>query len=702
MPQNEVPIPRRDLDILEAYRRRTAESVRSFAASFDETLECLAGGDSRLLDLIGQSIGRAVEKEISRTEDHYGYYLDLFKYPLARWEHICDWLRASLANRSPWLFNLDSDGIPKKLAKIGSLAALEREIEKQMARTNMRLGSGTRLPEGEEKVEMAFDDGWTIVRLLTPAALDTESVAMQHCVGHGGYDERLLRGEYRYLSLRDPANKPHVTFELKPDGDSGTLFMVQMQGKQNSRPLRKYTVRVVEYLERNSVSAQGYGLISDIHGKVHFLDSLPETLELDRDITFRRVNVGPDFRMPRVVRARNIIFLGPFDQMPQEVVANGNLSLEGDQHLPTSFRLKGTLTIINNRVVKALPENLEVENLSLVRTPTLSLPRGLVVNGKLSLVGSQMAITRLPVDARFRAIDISGLSIEDFDTDGFLPERQGIDAGRVLVAKGSALRRINGERRFFWLDIGGTRIDHLPEDLAVSDVLDITGTDIAHIPAGAVPKVMLIAGKCRRLVLPQELDCEMVDLTEASVRLPENMKCVGDLILRGATFIALSTAGQASYGGLDSTSACALPKTIQAASLDIRDTRLRRLPSGLNVDSIVASEGEMVIEPGASFHSLRVQSVGDSYQAIRELTYAEAFAESDRTGMIMTSPPKSSGRGTPADQITLLLNDCLSHYDETETYAELLKRRMARGCSEDAINVGRSVSLTPMEYALAC
>ncbi len=88
-----------------------------------------------------------------------------------------------------------------------------------------------------------FGDGWTIRTVKTPNDLKVEGTIMQHCVA--SYAGVVEQGRSRIFSLRDPNNMPHVTIELKGD----TNEVVQVQGKQDKKPIEKYRERVGEWLQ---------------------------------------------------------------------------------------------------------------------------------------------------------------------------------------------------------------------------------------------------------------------------------------------------------------------------------------------------------------------------------------------------------------------------------------------------------------------
>ena len=92
---------------------------------------------------------------------------------------------------------------------------------------------------GDAELEQQFGDGYRIVRLKTPRALEIEGTRMGHCVG--AYDDDLRRGTV-ILSLRDPQNRPHCTMELIGQK------VFQVKGKQNRPPVAKYRPYIRQFV----------------------------------------------------------------------------------------------------------------------------------------------------------------------------------------------------------------------------------------------------------------------------------------------------------------------------------------------------------------------------------------------------------------------------------------------------------------------
>ncbi|MCS4089685.1 PcfJ domain-containing protein [Rhizobium sp. BK176] len=165
--------------------------------------------------------------------------------------HICDWLTVAHQRNEPWLSRLNENGIPFKLAKFGTVEQIVDEANKAMAK---RRGDGATRKSHAGGTESVYDagDGWSIVRLLTPEALDIEGHEMGHCVGQGAYDYGLSKNTVGIYSLRDPYGKSHVTLEIK----HSMAELRQIKGKQNKPPKAEYMRRLLGWPDLKDLSVQ--------------------------------------------------------------------------------------------------------------------------------------------------------------------------------------------------------------------------------------------------------------------------------------------------------------------------------------------------------------------------------------------------------------------------------------------------------------
>jgi hypothetical protein len=79
-------------------------------------------------------------------------------------------------------------------------------------------------------------------KLLTPFDLKDEGDMMGNCIG--GYGEKVKNGKSIIISLRDEKNMPHVDIEI----DARTGESLQVRGKQNEDPIKKYKSLIIEYV----------------------------------------------------------------------------------------------------------------------------------------------------------------------------------------------------------------------------------------------------------------------------------------------------------------------------------------------------------------------------------------------------------------------------------------------------------------------
>jgi hypothetical protein len=136
-------------------------------------------------------------------------------------DHIVDWLNG-LAPADPLIVRIDRVSVPQAI-----------EHADQWTRRLAR--AADRRPDaGEAGVERILQfEALSWVKVVSPQALDREGKLMQHCVG--SYASAVANGRTTIYSLRDDKNDPHVTVEIKADGN-----VSQVKGKQNRPPVERY------------------------------------------------------------------------------------------------------------------------------------------------------------------------------------------------------------------------------------------------------------------------------------------------------------------------------------------------------------------------------------------------------------------------------------------------------------------------------
>lgn len=572
---------------------RDLEMAEQEIASF---VRRLSRGDDALATLLDHAIGRVLRRAVRATSGPVAYsqssfHATLFEEP--RCAHIRDWLAAAVLNGDTWLENVDSLGRPKKIMKCGSIDALHAEADKRMLREAMKARKVLK-DEGEEAVEFSLADGWTVVRMLTPQALDRESSIMQHCIGNGGYDKMLGKDDIKLLSLRDPNGKPHITLEVVGKD------IVQLQGKQNSFPKRDYLDAIAPFLAsaKLSVKMPWASIFSDINGTIYSEENFPETLEVFGDFIVDSTHMYRD--LPKSIKAGGSITLKGvhFESFPERLEAGRNISINDvfKKDFPKEVLAGGSMNFRNSGFT-ALADGMVVhESLVLAEMKQLkSLPKGLMVRGYLDI--SESAVTSIPPCARFGSANISSTGIETFDTAGFLPESETDGVHRELIATRSALKSIEGNPWFEVLDLYSSRLSILPENLRVDTKLEISRTSIRSIPPGGVPRDIFMADACTIDSVPDRMDCASVSFWNSKVKLPEKFSCTGTLNLCGAIIRKMPRHLEATHVNLRYVQIETIPERIVAETIDITKSGLDALPP--------RSAGGFGLKHGVSFESIR-------------------------------------------------------------------------------------------------
>jgi hypothetical protein len=397
---------------------------------------------------------------------------------LRKIEHVVDWIVASVINRAAWLEKVDTAGRPVKLTKIGSLDRAVFEADKAMAAMARRMPK-LQIGTGEETY-FDFEGGWRLVRMTTPEALDAESSSMQHCVGNGAYDQRLSEGTRIYLSLRDPGGKPHATLEI----DTETNRLLQIQGKQNRPPERRYMDILMPYV----METPGFedhlhemGLLKDRSGRIHGLGTLPDDLDhvgtLILDMTKTWVRMPAD----RLVVEGNLSIVaaapGATVVLPRSIRVSGTLQLSGD----FEFRDDTDLDIVHGffrhgRIVN-LPAGLAMHTLSMTDIDMVELPEGISL-GRLVVWGGTLA--SLPEGLGLNTLFLSGSKIPSLPC--------GLDLIVLHLDDCRLLTHVPDDLRTSTCKILNCELQSFPLDMEWFDLLTASRIDesrlLAHIPSG--------------------------------------------------------------------------------------------------------------------------------------------------------------------------------------------------------------------------
>ena len=352
-----------------------------------------ADGNDEVARLMTLSVGRVLKNVAARGDQWPSYYRP------TEVSHIADWLRAALVNNEAWLTHMDAKDRPRKLMKFAAIAQITQEADKAMMKANQKL-LGIRLVEGDEEIVAELESGYFVVRLLTPAALDRESANMQHCIGNGGYDEKLDGSKFQYLSLRDPSGKPHATVELEKSFDD--FWVKQLQGKQNAAPLPKYLVELISYFEQARIwhefahqRLSEHDVVMSASGELFSIYDLPDTFESKglMYLTEKQITKLPS---NLIVNGRLFIDSTPLTHLEGKIHVKGDLIANDSnlQKLSGDVKIDGTLNL-SGSAIEVIPDDLEVFDFWVSHCGNFKkLPANLKVRSMCSLTGS--AITEIP------------------------------------------------------------------------------------------------------------------------------------------------------------------------------------------------------------------------------------------------------------------------------------------------------------------
>jgi cytoskeletal protein CcmA (bactofilin family) len=359
-----------------------------------ETIGRLADDDDvKKLAVIG--IGRV----LFRHHKNNGNWGDVFDAYLTEIRHVIDWLVSSVHDKDEWLLRKDAKERPLKLMKMHSIPQLVAEADKAFAKKTQKVRAVSVLPD-DERLHMRLDDGYTVVRMLTPEALDRETFVMQHCIGHGSYDRYLQDENHGLYSLRDPFNHPHATIEV----NGRTKSLLQLRGKQNEMPISKYLKLLAPFIASEGLisgETARVGFVIGTGGIVYHTSEIPDGAEFDGTVSFLGSSENPnDIRLPTGIMIDGDLVLEDGFQGLLSMAA----TVKGDVHargmilpdLSRDFHFEGGLHL-EGSWVGVLPDGLHIRgDLVLKHCQKVVLPRGLLIDGDLDLTSANVA--ELPSD----------------------------------------------------------------------------------------------------------------------------------------------------------------------------------------------------------------------------------------------------------------------------------------------------------------
>jgi hypothetical protein len=521
--------------------------------------------DETVAKLLGFSVGRLLLREglhwRHRAETHR---LDVM--------HVSDWLRTAVAENANWLARVDEHDRPKKLMKFGTFREMRAEADKAMRIAIQKQGRVNIDPD-HERLHMELSDGYAMVEMLTPEALDRESSIMQHCIGNGGYDHDIIGDMFLLLSLRDPFGRPHATLRINCE----MATVVEFQGKQNEPPADRYMVYMKEFLLTSKLGLgrggeHRLGMIQDVLGEWHDIQNLPDNLETRGSLT---LTDAPVFRMP----SRLIVngdFAAPrwMDRHPDVFHVSGRYMSGNIPPIDRDFKV-GSMTISDGQNHKGkLPERLDVGELTVEADGSRIFPERFEVTGKLNIMvtDTRQVPASLKVGGELR-LSKSTIKVWKGDVDcGDLDA----SVAQKLVFEGKV--RVRGNLFVRYDDVTFKQPLRVSGDADFSD--NCKGRAIDELPAR-----MFVGGD---LVLQ---NCEIG-------RMPRHLEVGKDLVLTDATFDSLEGVKRVTGGlRIDGTEARKLPTGLKkVGGLWAAMSKLESLPDGFTTKSNLVVIGTPMTE----------------------------------------------------------------------------------------------------------
>lgn len=457
--------------------------------------------------------------------------------------HITDWLSAAVINNASWLQNTDEHGRPKKLLKFSNFAQVLQEANKAML-IEAHKSASIRLNEGDEALVAQLEEGFYVVRLQTPEALDKESGQMQHCIGHGAYDRDLAEGRSAFLSLRDQFGKAHATLEVNKE----SRRIIQLQGKQNAFPNARYIRLLLPFMKDMRLQT------SDIE--------FSGSMIIDNDYV-----------------------LHDLFHLPDHSVIKGDVNIEGvaGVKFPENLHIIGSLDIVECFDVQ-MPKNLVVtENIEIRFTDRISAADSIVAGGKLDArdcTGWPHVASKLEVDDLF---------MKDCDVIS-LPEEFSVK--KDVIIQGCPIPSIGNLKRFEGnLCLVKTNVTELPTGLYVGKTLDISDSMINRLPEGLSGCDSITLTRSAVTELPDNLTLINLDISHTVIeQLPQGLEVLNCLIANDTIFKRWPASTKVgTYLGLARSKVAELPDGMTLDGfLDISNSQLKRLPSNLTVKSLIA------------------------------------------------------------------------------------------------------------------
>jgi hypothetical protein len=286
---------------------------------------------------------------------------------------VSSWIEDAVNNRDTWLRRRDVDGYPKLLRRVYSLDALVGLAEKTRYRENnrrSRLSSDT----GNFLTIAQYPHNMSLVRLLSPIAVDFEGGRIGHPVALSAYDQKLVQG-HQFFSLRNANDEPVVIMATH----NGRF---KAWGREGRSAPQEHLVVLGPFAASNqfktSIPAEAFGYIKDDKGKWHPFSDLPNGLVVPENLFLGGTAIevlSGDMTIKGLLDAGNsnlrhlsdglsvdgfMCISGSYvTKLPRRLVVRGNLLISGlgIEELPDDINISGVIHIRGTKI-KTLPDTM--------------------------------------------------------------------------------------------------------------------------------------------------------------------------------------------------------------------------------------------------------------------------------------------------------------------------------------------------------
>ena len=270
--------------------------------------------------------------------------------PQSEVDHIVDWMNSN--EGESYLRRLDRVSVPAALD-------LAKKWTIQINKKNQKQLSISKGMEGVEVI-YRFENGYSIVRLITKEAYQREGVDMGHCVGTYYTPEE---SDIAIYSLRDKENQAHCTIEFCKSAKS----IDQVKGKENKPVVEKYHRYVVEFLNNfdfDTIYTYDLENINAIYfgNNIFLADELPKELITKKDLRIDMVNFIHQFDHLEIKGNAFMTKNRRCRKLAKKLVVHGDLVIEefhGLLRLADEIEVKGSIEIVDCENIKLLGDKVK-------------------------------------------------------------------------------------------------------------------------------------------------------------------------------------------------------------------------------------------------------------------------------------------------------------------------------------------------------